>query len=252
MKKLILLSLFIGIVSCNSKTKKTAAVPEETETATVYPDNVAQVLDAHGSLTNWNTFQTLSYTLVKGEDQKETQTIDLHTRKDRLEIGTATLGYDGQEVWLSDPDSTYTGNPEFYHNLMFYFYAMPFVLADPGIIYEETEALQVADTSYPGIKISFEANIGSSANDEYYLYYDSETYQMRWLGYTATFGAAKKSDRISYISYAAWTPVNGMLLPKSISWYATENGALTQPRNTVLFEHATLSKDAKPDAFYAK
>ena len=250
MKNILLLALLIGFTSCNSRKEKTESVPVEKESA--YPEPFSKVLDAHGSLARWNEFKTLSYTLVKGEDQKETYTVDLHSRKDRLETGTATMGYDGKEVWLNNPDSTYTGNPEFYHNLMFYFYAMPFVLADSGIMYEETEALQVADTSYPGLKIRFKANVGASSNDEYYLYYDSQTYRMRWLGYTATFGAAKKSDRINYISYADGSDINGIRLPASLRWYATEEGVITQPGNRVSFENVQLLKEAKPDSFYTR
>ena len=49
------------------------------------------------------------------------------------------------------------GIPKFYYNLMFYFYAMPFILADDGIVYEDVKPLDIEGKSYPGIKISYES-----------------------------------------------------------------------------------------------
>ncbi len=248
MKYILLLALSL-IMACkpNTKTEDTATAEAEI----TYPENFEKVLEAHGGLDVWDTYQTLSFTMP-GAGVNEVQTIDLHTRKDKVERGSATLGFDGTTVWLHDPENSYKGNPDFYHNLMFYFYAMPFVLADSGIIYEETEALEVNGTTYPGIKISFEPQTGASSNDEYFLYYDAETYQMRWLGYTATFGAAEKSTQVNYIAYDNWSAVEDILLPQSITWYGSEQGKITEARRTVNFEARSLDKQAKPDAFYQK
>ncbi|MGO4912910.1 DUF6503 family protein [Leeuwenhoekiella sp. W20_SRS_FM14] len=253
MKYFLLLTLCL-FMACKPNSENNSEKPQAEKsgvTATSYPETFQKILDAHGGLDTWDTYKTLAFT-IPGEPVSETQTIDLHSRKDHIQRGTASLGFDGEQVWLHDPENSYKGNPEFYHNLMFYFYAMPFVLADPGIIYEKTEALVVSDTSYPGLKISFEENIGSSANDEYYLYYDTETYQMRWLGYTATFGAAEKGTGINYINYSDWMPVQDLILPKSISWYAVEEGKPTVPRNTVNFTEPSLSPEARAETFYSK
>ncbi|MFI8377459.1 DUF6503 family protein [Leeuwenhoekiella sp. NPDC079379] len=252
MKYTALALLFIICLSCNSKKEQqpvtiTQAIVEET---TNYPEILLKILNAHGGLDTWKTYQTLTFTIDKAPNTDEVHTIDLHSRKDHIDMGTVSMGYDGNKAWLRDPEQTYKGNADFYHNLMFYFYAMPFVLADQGIIYEQTEDLVVNDTSYLGLKINFEAQIGSSSNDEYYLYYDLETYQMRWLGYTATFGAAEKSDAVNFIAYDNWTLVEHIRLPKSISWYTSENGKLTEPRNTVDFKEIRLSTEARPEAFY--
>jgi len=248
MKHFLLLTLCL-FMACKPSTKTESPIPAQVEAK--YPEAFQKILDAHGGLDTWDTYKTLTFT-IPGEPVSETQTIDLHSRKDHIQRGTASLGFDGEQVWLHDPENSYKGNPEFYHNLMFYFYAMPFVLADEGIVYEKTEALRVNDTTYPGLKISFEANVGKSSNDEYYLYYDPETSQMRWLGYTATFGAQEKSDQINYIAYDNWTPVADVLLPHSITWYASENGSITNPRRTVDFENISLDSESKPDAFYQK
>lgn len=241
--------LLLAFAACKPTTKTEEPVQGQTEAN--YPQNLQNILNAHGGLDSWDGYKTLSFT-IPGEPISEVHTIDLHSRKDRVDRDSVALGFDGNSVWLHDPGNNYTGKPEFYHNLMFYFYAMPFVLADPGIIYEETEALVVNDTTYAGLQISFEPQTGVSANDEYYLYYDTQNYQMRWLGYTATFGAEEKSDQITYIAYNDWQTVGEVVLPRSITWYASENGKPTTPRRTVNFENLSLNTASKPDAFYQK
>ena len=69
----------------------------------------------------------------------------------------------------SKDKTAYEGNPKFYYNLMFYFYAMPFILADDGIKYTDAEPLVFEGKSYPGIKISYEAGVGESPEDEYVI-----------------------------------------------------------------------------------
>ncbi len=216
-----------------------------------YPENFLKVLDAHGGLETWKTYNTLGFDLPK-PDFTETYTIDLSRRLDKITASSFSLGYDGTDVWLLDSLSTYEGNPIFYHNLMFYFYAMPFVLADKGINYEETKPLEVAGVSYPGFKISFDTGVGTSSKDEYYLHYDAVTFKMKWLGYTVTYFSNAASDKISWINYGDWIEVEDVLLPSAITWYTVENAKIAGPAKTVNFENVTLSKKSKPDTFYSR
>ena len=130
---------------------------------------------------------------------------------------------------------------------MFYFYAMPFVLADKGIHYENTTALEFDGKQYPGIKISYESGIGESSDDEYIMYYNPETRRMAWLGYTVTYFSKEKSKDFHYIKYNEWQDVNGLLLPKTIQWYNVVDGKITEKRNDVEFIDVMVSKE-KPDS----
>ena len=138
------------------------------------------------------------------------------------------------------------------HNLMFYFYAMPFVLADSGIKYDTTEDLKIDNKTYPGIKITFDSGVGSSPGDEYYLHYDPETYKMTWLGYRATFDGNKQPEQPNWINYDDWEAVDGILLPKAITWHAVKDGVIKEAKNTVNFENVSLSETAKSVTFFAK
>lgn len=217
-------------------------------TTSVYPESITKVFDAHGGVDTWNAMQSLVFTMKKPNGDEVTTT-DLKNRTSLIEMPKHTIGFNGKDVWLTSKDTTaYKGNPKFYYNLMFYFYAMPFVLADDGIMYEETTPLVFEGQTYPGIKIGYEAGIGESPEDEYILYYNPETYKMEWLGYTVTFFSKEKSKEFHFIKYSNWQTVNGLLLPETLTWYKYENNLPTEKRNDLKFTDVKLSKE-KLDAF---
>jgi hypothetical protein len=250
MKKLtFLLVLLVSIISCKDKNsatqqpiKEQIEAPMEVEKPK-YPENLSKVFDAHGGLDNWKEMRTLEFSMAK-PDGNEITTTDLKERYSLVEMPKHTIGFDGENVWMkSSGKSKYEGNPKFYYNLMFYFYAMPFVVADNGIIYSDVEPLNFEGKIYPGIKISYDSGVGESPDDEYIVYYDSDSYKMAWLGYTVTFGKDEKSKDWHFIKYAEWQEVEGLLLPEKLSWYAVENNLPTTKRNDVKFTNISLSKD---------
>ncbi|WP_046757393.1 DUF6503 family protein [Kordia jejudonensis] len=257
MKKitLILLGLFL-MVACKSEKKdaKTADIPQEEvkKETKKYPEKLQKVFDAHGGIDNWNAAQTLIYEMVKPK-QTEKHITDLHSRKTRLEGENFTIGYDGKDVWLAQKDTTaFKGNARFYHNLYFYFYAMPFVLGDDGITYDEVESLSFEDVQYPGYKISYGDGVGDSPEDNYFIYYNPENYQMEWLGYTVTYFNGAPSTKISYIRYSDWQKVNGVVLPKTLTWYKSEDNKVTEVRNSVEFINVVLTNKPMETKMYSR
>lgn len=256
MSKIYLLVLALAIFSCKEAPKK-EMIADAVEEVSIqvnlnkYPSELNKVFGAHGGLKAWKGYKTLNFEMPN-EEFNEIQTIDLHKRFDKISTPAYTLGYNGSEVWLIDNIGDYKGKPKFYHNLMFYFYAMPFVLSDDGIIYEEVDALVYEGVSYPGYKISYNSGVGASSTDEYYIHYDAKTYEMRWLGYTMTYFSGEPSDKISWINYADWVKVHEVLLPKSITWHKVEEGEIKEAVKTVNFENTSLSTAAKPIDFYSR
>ena len=129
---------------------------------------------------------------------------------------------------------------------------MPFVLADEGILYNEAAPLEFEGQRYPGMRISYEAEIGHSPEDEYFIHYDPKSYEMTWLGYTVTFYSKEKSKKIKWIRYDDWKKINDLLLPNSITWYNMEGDSLTSARNTVNFAEIKVSEEAYEDGFFSK
>lgn len=213
--------------------------------------NMFKVFEAHGGVETWKKKRTLSFTIPKS-DAPETHTIDLYTRNEIIETPEFAMGYNGKDFWLEDEDESYKGDPIFYHNLMFYFYAMPFVLADDGIIYSDTEDLVYEGKNYPGVRITYKDGVGVSSKDEYYLHYDADTHQMAWLGYTVTYRSGEKSENIKWIRYNDWMEIEGLKLPNSITWHDYEGRTIKEPRAPTTFENVMVSESPKSEAFYAK
>ncbi|TCI85428.1 DUF6503 family protein [Tenacibaculum sp. M341] len=251
MKKAIALSIMALLaISCKQeqKTETKKETPKEVVKEDKFPKVLGEVFEKHGGLNAWRKANFVSYK-VNGEEH----TTELKSRKSLITAEKYALGFDGKDVWLSQKDTTaFKGNPEFYHNLYFYFYAMPFVLADDGIIYSETAPLEFEGVSYPGIKISYEANVGVSPDDNYYIYYHPETKQMAWLGYTVTYFSKKPAEKFNIIRYNDWENVNGFLLPKSITWFKKDdNGKLLEPaRDPIQFSSALVSQAPLADNFF--
>ena len=244
-----LFALVLMLGACNN-TVSTSAPTAPTIDLSKYPADLQKVFEKHGSLATWKKMKALSYEIVK-EGGNEKQAIDLYNRWERIETPTYKMGYDGTNFWL-EADTSYTGSPIFYHNLMFYFYAMPFVLADDGIIYGDREPLVFEDKSYPGIRISYKDGVGLSSKDEYFIHYDPETYEMAWLGYTVTYFSGERSKKISWIRYDDWKDINGLFLPNSLTWYKVEEGKIVEPRSTRNFTDIKISETALTDAIFAK
>lgn len=223
---------------------------EKIETHNKYPSELNKIFDRHGSISTWQQKKSLSYEIV-GEDMNEKQFIDLRNRRERIEAANFITGYDGENIWL-EADSTYDGDAVFYHNLMFYFYAMPFVLGDDGINYDTADSLSFEGKLYPGIKITYGSEIGNSPEDEYYLHYDPDTYQMTWLGYTVTYFSGEKSKDVRWVRYNDWVNQQGLLMPKSMTWYKYEDEKLTEPRGTAVFENVSISEKALHDSTFQR
>ena len=247
--KLPFLFLIILVFSC--KENKNDNFVEKTDdkserldvTTSIYPKNLSKVFDAHGGLSKWNEMQTLTFTVAK-ESGDEITTTDLKNRKSLIQMPKHSIGFDGEHVWITNNDETeYKGDPKFYYNLMFYFYAMPFVIADDGIIYEDIEPLKFEGNNYPGIKISYQTGVGESPDDEYLMYYDKDSNKMVWLGYTVTYFTEKKSQEFHFIKYSDWQNINGLMLPKTLTWYSFEGNKPTKRRRDLVFTDIVLSKD---------
>ncbi len=247
MKHIPLFITLVLLISCKGKTKEVNYSEENLDvTTSIYPENISKVFDAHGGIDVWNKMRSLVFTMPK-QSGDEVTTTDLKNRNSLIEMPRHTIGFNGKDVWLYSKDTTpYKGNARFYYNLMFYFYAMPFVLADDGIIYENVEPLVFEGKSYPGIKISYESGVGESPEDEYVLYYDSETNQMAWLSYTVTYFSKEKSKEFRFIKYSNWITVDGLLLPETITWFHYENNVPTTKKNDVKFINTKFSNE-KPD-----
>ncbi len=245
MKKILLaLTICTIALACNQENSNQEQVTATSSKSIDYPPALIKVFDRHGTLARWQSMKSMTYEIVK-ENGNEKQMIDLHSRAERIEGNNFKSGFDGSQYWV-EADTSYKGRPKFYTNLIFYFYAMPFVLADEGIIYSETPPLTYEGVEYPGIRISYNDGVGIASKDEYFIHYNPETFEMAWLGYTVTYFSGEKSDKISWRRYSEWKDINGLKLPNSMSRCKTEDGNITEIGKPTYFANAMVSEKAFP------
>jgi hypothetical protein len=252
MKKIVIITFCLtALIACRQEPKTENYTDKELDiTTSIYPETVSKIFDAHGNIDAWNAIQGLYFEIEKS-NQNEIYDVALKSRKSLIKSEHHLLGFDGENVWLKNLDTVkYTSNPKFYYNLMFYFYAMPFVLGDDGINYAEAEPLEFEGVTYPGLLISYNDGVGESPEDEYILYYHPETFKMEWLGYTVTYFSKEKGKEFHFIKYSNWQDVNGLQLPKTLTWYNYENNKPTILRNAVNFVNVKLSKESPNEAMF--
>lgn len=245
--KYTFLFLFIVVFACQPTKKEASVIQEPTYVKPKHhSEAIANVFKAHGGFEAWSKMKSLSY--LKGDEQTVT---NLKNRKIRLESPKMTVGYDGSDVWVL-PDSADASRARFYHNLFFYFYAMPFVVGDPGAYYEDVPMKEILGKNYKGVKVSYGAGIGDAPDDNYIVWYDPDSYQMEWLMYTVTYRSSEPSDNYSLIRYAEWVEVNGLTLPQSFQWYEYKNDSVGQPTRIAEFQNIEVTDVAPSESLFEK
>lgn len=232
------------MASCKNKTveQKAEIIEDELDVSKgIYPENLSKVFDAHGGIDAWNEMETLEFSVEKPGGYEITTT-DLKDRYALIEMPNNTLGFDGEVLWMKNKKkNTFEGDPKAYYNSMFYFYAMPFVVADDGTVYAKAEPLNYEGKTYPGIQISNENEISKSSNDEYVMYYDADSHKMTWLAYKASSDRNENNQEWNFINYSNWQEVEGLSLPETMVWYNSEYNQPTTINHEVRFVSPMLT-----------
>ncbi|WP_374959707.1 DUF6503 family protein [Gilvibacter sp.] len=259
MKPLLLGLVAFTLLACNqNQSQKEQQTPQQSEEVTntvpprVFPKSIGPLFEAHGGIAQWDRMNNLCFEIDKASGSEKHST-DLKSRRARIEHKDWVIGYDGTNVWLDQDTTAYKGNARFYHNLYFYFYAMPFIVADPGVNYQQLAApLEFEGKKYLGTLISYNDGVGDSPKDEYIIYRDPETGQMAWLAYTVTYRDNEKKENFSFIKYSEWQEINGLVLPKTLTWYTVEDGKPTKPRNEVNFNKVNITETQLDNSLFTK
>lgn len=209
------LVILLCLTACNdSATDSTTSAPEPD-----LPELLQKGLKAHGGLEKWQSMKSMQYA-VERAGAAEQHLIDLPSRKVLLTHPNYRLGFDGKEVWVSPNKAAFgDGSARFYHNLRFYFISMPFIVADPGIHYEELPQRQMDGKTYDALRITYDDGVGDASEDEYILHFDPQTHQMEWLLYTVTYYSGEPGSKYNALHYSEWQEVNGLRLPLKMEGY---------------------------------
>jgi len=140
----------------------------------------------------------------------------------------ARFAWDGHDAWIW-PAEIEKVNPRFWAATGFYFSSIPFVLADPGLVYESMPPEDLDGKTYDMVKVGYEPGIGD-ASDHYTLYVDQDTDRLRAIRYTVTFGGRPARGE-SLFYYDDYTTVEGLTVPTHFMGYRFADGQKGDFRN---------------------
>lgn len=257
MKNLIFLLAGILMYACNGKTEEDqqqqkSDVPSALEGL---PETVKKAMQAHGGYDTWKAYSTLIYTIDTNtitNFSNEKHHIDLDNRKVLIRHDSFKIGYDGEQVWV-EPDKEAFGerSPRFYHNLFFYFFSFPFVMADDGIVLEPQGTKSLKGKEYNALKVSYEEGVGDTPEDYYIAYFDPETNQLEWLLYTITYFSGEAHEDYNALHYSDWQKVDELLVPKKIVGYKYVDDSVTNTeRYRAIFSNIKFRKKDLEDHIF--
>ncbi len=156
---------------------------------------VLAAIEAHGGLERWYANGPVHFRYRYGNvgsDAPPTdtrQTVDtwssraVHTM---MPDTTVAFGWTGSDAWVAGTDSL-AMNARFWSLTPYYFVAMPFVLADPGVNLEPAGQMEAEGTTYDLVYVTFDAGTGDAPDDYYYLLLDSETRRVGGVRYVVSY-----------------------------------------------------------------
>ncbi|MEL7530110.1 MAG: DUF6503 family protein [Bacteroidota bacterium] len=244
---------FLFLVACANVKPSEANAEAEAPILEEMPREVSPllspVLAAHGGIATWDGFGSLSFVAQYSPERQESFLLDLISRQERIVGSAYTMGYDGVNYWQVLEGETKPKNPEFMINLQFYFFAMPFVLADEGVNISVLPNRTIAGQEYEVLKATFGDGVGVASKDQYLLMIDPASKQLTYLLYSVTYFDAGRAERYNAAHYAAWQTVNGLQVPKTMISYVwdAENETLGKERGRKEFREVSFTAE-RPDA----
>lgn len=258
MKALQLLPIVLLMACSTAPTQEQAeqATPEEVVEVSNTP--IGQSVEAHGGIAVWKSYKTLAFDLNyerNGETTVENYLLNLQTRHEHITGNNYEMGYDGTDYWqLLKEEGMKEKNPTFMINLQFYFFAMPFVLADPGVIEEKMPAREIDGKAYDVVKITFESGTGVASDDQYIVYLDPETKRMEAMLYSVTYFNKENAEKYNALRYTEWQEVGELVVPKSLTRYTwdAESETFGEAAGTKTFTKVRFSKGTPDPVMFAK
>jgi hypothetical protein len=248
MKKYSISTLFIllFLISCTTAKKETVDIYAS------YPLKFSKVLQAHGGLEKWNSFNTMEFDLLNPEDSsQEHHIIDLKLRKVLVEGDSFKIGFDGKNVWVAPDKKSFPGkSARFYHNLFFYFFSIPYVLADPGVNYQD-DTVSLSGENFSCIKATFNAGVGDADKDFYKMIIDPQTAKLTSLLYTVTYYTGEAHEKYNLLKYLEWQQIEGLQFPGRLAGYKYADGIVGEKRYEYFFKNIILKKGATPETLFA-
>lgn len=196
----------------------------------------------------WETQEVVSFQTGQGPMQYD-HLVDLKSRKVLLtRADSVSLGFDGEDVWVAPSKSALSLGgrpPRFFYNLPFYFFAIPYVYLDDGVIVDSPLKKKFGGRLYDMIRVTFKPGVGDTPKDEYLNYFDPTTQELKFLLYTVTYYSGKANEDYYATIYDTWQLVDGVKVPEQVSYAFLKDDSL-DVYMTTRYSSVTFSKKSPP------
>jgi len=216
-----------------------------------------RAFEAHGGIAKWKSFASVEFdqtwTSAKGV-KKDHQLVDLRSRDGLITSDAYTLGASKGMVWITPALDALGGTPpRFYMWTPFYFFGMPFVFADPGVVQESLGKKMFQGHEFDAVKVTFKKGTGDSSDDFYTAYVDPKSGQVKLVSYVVTYAALRKNRPMDQLEphvlvFEEWQDASGLRVPKRGSFSNWKNENIEgEPLGVMEFANVNFSEKA-PDA----
>ena len=223
---------------------------------------VWSAIEAHGGLARWyrNGPIRFRYRYERGGDEPALDTKQLvdtwssRARHTLLPDSAARFGWTGAEAWFMPDSAELPINARFWSLTPYYFIAMPFVLADPGVNLESAGDMMAEDQRYDLVRVTFESGTGDAPDDYYLLLLDPETDRVGGVRYVVLYPGFFPEGRHTperMMLYDGEQTVDGILLQRGFRSFAWSDDGVGEPaaRGTLSDVHFVPTA---PDSLFAK
>jgi len=212
-----------------------------------------EALKAHGGVDTWRqyrkiTFHLREWPLGKQAPLNDRHVADLKNRHQYVEGESYSAGYNGTVAWATPSIDSVGLPPIFYTMGSFYFQAMPFVWADPGVNARLIGTRTYERKRYDAVRITYDEGVGVSDEDDYVAFFHPETHELRLIHFVPTYVGFRGNTPIEEVTRRALVfeqhqRVGGLLLPARATFYVWKNGTTQGEGATYRIEDVSLSKE---------
>ena len=225
---------------------------------------VWESIEAHGGLTRWFAngpiFFRFKYEPLGDSTTRDTyQTVDTWSSMARHYYSvdeTKQFGWDGEQAWYVSQDDKLDINPRFWSLTPYYFIAMPFVLADPGVNLELLGEQSVDDQAFDVVEVTFGEDVGDAPDDYYVVYFDQETRKVHGLRYVVSYKGFFPDGGHSpekYMRFEGEQTVDGITLARNYPTYKwnKEEATIGEKVTAIELSEVEFRPDVKKEYFEA-
>ena len=217
-------------------------------------------IDAHGGLARWygNGPLHFRYRYERGGDQPAIdteQTVDTWSSRARHVVmpdSTASFGWTGDVAWVQPAGAELPTNARFWSLTPYYFVAMPFVLADPGVNLALDRQMTAEGETYDLVRVTFDAGTGDAPDDYYVLLLDPATdrvggvrYVVSYPGFFPEGGATPEKLML----YDGAQTASGITLQEGFRSFAWTDDGVGEPAAQGTVSEVRFVPDAPDDLF---